>query len=220
MRRAVRIPIVLFLISSLLLASCTPKTLQHKLAIYTANAYTAIGAVTDAVVALEAAGKIKAEASRKAHLLNLKITGAVEIVANRAELGGYKRDDLLVTIGTALTDVRRFIADNVIELDAETRALYEKIAFFLEFTLNSIEAVIAATKEPSIPEAEVKAAATGRGLKAVRAQDTVWTDLVLILQKATIATINQTRLTQAEAFAEGKTLSTALKARLKALAGQ
>ncbi len=218
---ATKFALSFIVVFALLLSACTPKTTIHKVAIYTANAYTAFGALTDAVVRLEEAGKLNHATALKIHKLSQRAVISVDIVRNRAAAGGYKKEEVLAAINSGVEDVKALLLETAIIADANVRQRVNEFAFFLQFTMNSIQAVIAATKEPTVPEAEVKAAATGTNKALKIAQnETVWTDLVLILQKAVIATISQTRLTQADAFTEGEKLSVALRARLDTLLAQ
>lgn len=208
--------IALLAVASIAQTACTPKTTTHKIAIFTAQADAALIGFTDAVDLLHRNGKI--QDAKGIYNLNLRVAIALDTIRNRAETGFNKKEALEI-IKQVIADVRAAEAAGLIGLTGNQRQKFQEVTFFAIFTLESIQAVIAATKEPPPPPAsQVTAAASGRA-GARQADDTAWTELVLILQKAVLTGIGQSRMTQEEAFADGKRLSAELQASLRARIG-
>lgn len=207
--------LIAILIVSFLAAACgqKDKTTTHKLAIYTAQTDTALAAFTDAVAFLNQAGKTTNASAKSIYLINQKAVGAVDLIRDRAETGFDKKEALAI-VRTLLADVRKAETDGLIGLDAKAQRKFQQVTFFAIFTIQSIEAVIAAVKEPELTEGEREAltAAASRS----RGQESDWTQLVLILQQAALRGLNQSRMNQAAAFADGRALSAELKANLAA----
>jgi len=210
MRKSLTLIISLALVLNLaLVTACGPKTPTQKIAVYTANAEAALVAVTDSVDRLNKAGRIKVFAAKNAYQIVDRISSGLIVVRDRAQ-HGYNQADALGIVTATIEDIRKAEADGVIGLSGKEKDQFLKITFFAQFALNSLKAVIAATKEPPLPLPTVAEAATARATRAT--DDTVWTDLVLILQTAVLRGISQSRMTQEEAFADGAALSVELKA--------
>lgn len=210
--------VILALALSLLMAGCggEKKTTQHKLAIFTAQADASLVGFTDATARLADAGRVSPAAAKNIYAINLRVVGAIDILRERAKTGFDKKEALTV-IDNVIEDVRAAEAAGIVGLSGETKARFQQVTFFAQFTLRSIKAVIEAAQPPAVPEAQVKAAVSGRKQAG---DETVWTDLVLILQTAVLRGIAQSRMTADEAFADGAALSAELKTSLNAkLAG-
>lgn len=193
------------------LAGCGNKTTTHKLAIYTAQADAALVAITDAVAKLDDAGRLSPAAAKQVYVINLRVVSAIDAIRSRAKAGFDKRTTLLI-IADAIKDIRAAEA-SVIGLTGDAKRRFDEITFFAIFTLESIQAVIEAVKEPVIPESRM---AEVRRVLSAREDGSVWTDLVLILQTAILRGISQSRMTQDVAFADGEQLSRDLRASLEA----
>lgn len=212
----IRAALLLALTIPLMAASCGNRTTTHKIAIFTAQADAALIGFTDAVDLLQRNGKIKDP--KGIYNLNLRSAIALETVRNRAE-SGFNKKEALEIIKQVIADARAAEAAGLIGLTGTQKQKFQEVTFFAIFTLESIQAVIAATKEPDPPTTgQVASAASGRA-GARQAEDTVWTDLVLILQKSVLTGIGQSRMTQVEAFADGRRLSAELQASLRAKIG-
>lgn len=214
--RRFRSRITLFLLVAALvlpLGACGNKTASHKLAIYTAQANAAFLAVTDAIAVLQGTGRLSPLAAKQVYVINLRILSAIDQIRSRAQVG-FDKATTLAIVRQALADLRQAEA-SVIGLQGEAKKRFDEIAFFAIFTLQSIEAILEAVKEPVI---EGERLARVRQLAAARqvADGTVWTDLVLILQIAVLRGISQSRMDQSAAFADGAVLSRELRASLEA----
>ena len=185
------------------------KTTQHKLAIYTANGDAGFEALVKVVGVLQDAGKISTARAKSLYLIANKAVGANSVLRGRAE-AGFNKQQALVIINDLISDLNKLEQEAVIELDPNGQKRFREITFFVSFTLKSIQAVIEASKEPTLPEAEIKSAMARPNIVAVN--ETIWTDVVLILQEAVLKSISQTRLDQAGALAEGKTLNNSTRA--------
>ena len=199
------------------LAGCfKDKTTTHKLAIFTGQADAALVAFSDAVHLFQTNNRLAPETAKSIYNLNLRIAIAVDVIRNRAEQG-FKKAEALEIIKQTLVDARAAEQQGLIGLTGDARKKFQEITFFAIFTLESIEAVIAATKEPAPPATvEIASAARGRTRAIQQGEDTVWTDLVLILQKAVLKGLEFSRFDQATAFSAGRTLNTELQNVLRA----
>lgn len=215
MSRSRHFVLVIMVCAAMLFQACAPKTIQHKLAIYTANVYTAVSAITQAIAVLSAAGRISPARAKAVYLIEQKVVSSLDILRDRAEKGFEKRSALLI-LGEVLDDIKHLELEAVIELDPANVKKFREYIFFVQFTIISIQAVIDATRHVSVPTEEIERTMGVR----VRVQDElVWIDLVLILQKAITTGLAQTRLDQAAAFTEGKTLSLKVRNDLTRLLG-
>lgn len=209
----------LLLVLPLVLVGCgEKKTTAHNLAIYTAQADAALVAFTDSTARLVAGGKLSAETAKNIYTINLRAAGAIDIVRERAKTGFDKKDTLAI-VDNLISDVRAAEASGVVSLTGETKTRFLQVTFFAQFTLRSVKAIVEASKPPDVPAAEARAAVAGRAGVRAQGDETVWTDLVLILQTAVLRGISQSRMTADEAFADGAALSAELKASLSAKLG-
>lgn len=193
----------------------TPKTPKHKLAVYTADADAALIAVTEAAETLNGAGRLKAPAAKKLYQANLRVAAAVDILRDRAKTGFDKKEALAI-IKQTVTDIREAEEAGVVTLDGKTRTQFLQITFWLQFTATSIQAVIEATKEPPLKQQDAEAASFTLNTSAREGDETVWSDLVLIAQRALLRGIEHSRMAEPDAFAAGEELSRQLKDNLKA----
>lgn len=208
--------IIALALSPLTLSGCgKDKTAQNKLAIFTAQADAALIAFSDTVAVLQAAGKTQTATAKNIYAINLRAAKSIAILRDRAE-AGFQKAEALTIINEVIADVRKAESDGVVNLTGKNRETFLKVTFFAQFTLASIKAVIEATKEPTVPTEEVKAAAAGRAGVRAQGDETVWTDIVLILQNAVLRGISLSRLSAADAFSEGRMLSGELIASLNA----
>ena len=200
----------LLVLSTLASTACTPKSATQKLAQYTAQSTAALVALTDATAALAAAGKTSAAGAKNIYQVVSKMNGSIDVIRDRAEKGFNKKEALTIIDGL-LADLKAAQAAGVINLSGDQLAKFNEIIFFAQFTIKSVQAVIEAVKEPPVPAEQVRAAL---GRRSVAGQDTVWTDLVLIIQTAVLRGYSQSRMSAFDAFADGRALSAELKASL------
>lgn len=185
------------------------KTTQHKLAIYTANGDAGFEALVKVVGILQDSGKISTARAKSLYLIANKAVTSNGVLRGRAETG-FNKQQALAIINDLITDLNKLEEEAVIELDPNGQKRFREITFFVSFTLKSVQAVIEASKEPTIPEAEIKSIMARPNVVAIN--ETIWTDIVLVLQEAILKSISQTRLDQASAFAAGKTLNDSTRA--------
>lgn len=212
-RKLISSALVAILLTSTLAASCGSRTTTHKLAIYTAQADAALLAVVNSLITLNEAGRLNANATKSALTFADKVNGAVATLRSRAEKG-FDKKEALVIVQNLLDDLSQLEQSGVIGLPANQSAKFREVIFYARFTLNSIQAIIQAVKEPAPPtEGQVFAAARGRGAIA---DDPTFTAIVLHLQTAVLRGLAQSRMTQEEAFADGKVLSAETKTKIAA----
>lgn len=205
--RLVRIALVAVLaITPLASTACREKTPTEKLAIFTAQSATALDAFSHAVEALEAAGKMSPASAKSIYGLNLKVNTALDTIRSRAQTG-FDKAEALTIIDNILSDLRKAEADGVVTLSGRDKEIFLKVTFFVQFSVRSIQAIVQAAQPPAVPASEL---AYAKSLQ--KDESTVWTDLVLILQNAVIRGIVQSRMSAADAFADGAATSAALRA--------
>ena len=205
--RLVRLVLIAVLaITPLASTACREKTPTEKLAIFTAQSATALDAFSHAVEALEAAGKMQPASAKSIYGLNLKVNTALDTIRSRAQTG-FDKAEALTIIDNILSDLRKAEADGVVTLSGRDKEIFLKVTFFVQFSARSIQAIVQAAQPPAVPASEL---AYAKSLQ--KDESTVWTDLVLILQGAVIKGIVQSRMTAADAFADGAATSAALRA--------
>lgn len=202
--------VALLILSTLASTACTPKSTTQKLAQYTAQSTAALVALTDVTATLAAAGRTSAAGAKSVYQLVSKMNGAVDVIRDRAEKGFNKQEALTIITGL-LDDLKAAQAAGVINLSGDNLAKFNEVIFFAQFTIKSVQAIIQAVKEPPVPAEQVRMAL---GRRAAAAQDTTWTELVLIIQTAVLRGLTQSRMSAFDAFADGRALSAELKASL------
>ena len=219
MKKAFRVTALLAIVAFTTMAvSCpnsAPKTVKHKLAIYTADGDTALTAITDAVGTLQGAGKLTPAAAKNVYQINLRVALAIDVLRGRAKTG-YNKAEALTIIKQTIDDIRAAEAAGVVNLEGKARTQFLQITFWAQFTATSIQAVIEATKEPSPTPTDTADASFTIAAQPRAEEETVWSDLVLIAQQALIEGIQHSRLNEADAFAAGDSLSAKLKDSLNA----
>ncbi len=194
------------------------RTTTNKLAIFTAQVDAGLLAVTDATELLNSVGKLSPAATKGVYELDLKVLEANDLVRSRAK-SGFDKQALLVILDNLLDDAKKLEASGVLGLSDREAQRFLDITNFTQFGIRSLQAVIKAVKPPVI-SAEQKARVSGvlsaRKKAGAAVDSSVATDLVLILQSAILRSIDQSRMTADEAFADGLAISGPLRDRLKA----
>jgi len=207
-----------FLIITLLfgsLAGCSKKQTgesdsdfaKRQRAIYTAQAARSIEGWSDVVDVLERGGKLSATAANTHYAVNDRVLSGLDVVADRLQAG---------LTGDALTKVKELIADvgklqdvGAIGItDPEAIAKFNSVLFTIQFTLESIRAIIEAKTEPEIP-AETKALlAESRGYRQKGRALTWYEEVILTVQTVATDLFAISRLTTADsAWAKYKEVS-------------
>lgn len=206
--------LLLVLVPVSMAAKCNDgRTTKHKLAVYTAQADASLVALTDSVDFLHKSGKTKPATAKTVYQINQKAAQAVDLIRDRSETG-FEKKEALAVVKTLLEDVRKAEAEGLVGLKPDAQKKFRETTFFAIFTIQSIEAVIQAVKEPELPkEVNIDVGSVSFSAQAGEAE---WTELVLILQTAVIRGLSQSRMDQAAAYADGRALSEELKASLAA----
>ena len=214
-RKFISLALIATILLSSLAASCgKDRSTTHKLAVYTAQADAALLATVNSLITLNEAGRLNATAAKSALQFADKVNSAVNTLRGRAETG-FDKKEALVIVQNLLADLSSLEQQGVLGLNASQSAKFREVIFYARFTLNSVQAIIQAVKEPAPPApAEIAAAARGRG--AVAVDDPTFTAIVLHLQTAVLRGLAQSRMTQAEAFADGRALNGETKAKIAA----
>lgn len=210
--------LLLIPVLSLAFAGCDKADTKTKLARYTAQADTANAAVAKVVELLHGAGRIAAPEAKEIYEVELRVLEAGDLVRDRAS-SGFDKPTMLAVLRTLLEDVRK--ADGrVTGVQGQENVGFRETINTLIFTITSLEAVIAALKEPALTpdqDARVQAILAYKPAAASRAGGSALaSDITLVSQKAFIRIIDQSRMDAAAAFADGKLASAALREDLKA----
>lgn len=133
-------------------------------AIYVAQSTLGLNGWSDAVEVLGNGGALSPEARRVQYQLNEQITTGLDVVRNR--LRNPVTGDALAKLKGVLLDIREAQQREVVKIgNAETRAQLDAIFEISLFALESLQAVIEESKEPTRAEQEEKAAALQRKVK-------------------------------------------------------
>lgn len=181
------------------------KTTVHKIATYTGNVDAGVLAFVESTKVLRDAGRLSDSVTSANYNLAYKVTNANDIIRDRARTGWSKQDALTV-LDELIADINRAENDSVIKLDQQASASFKKVTFFLQFSLRSLRAIVDAAKEPTIPAEELKAVQSQAQKIAQSGDESVWTDIVLILQDAILRGISQSRMDVDSVFADGEAL--------------
>jgi hypothetical protein len=196
------------------------KTTQNKIAIYTAQVDSGLVAVADAVNLLHSAGRLSSAASKSVYDLDLKILEADDLIRERAKTG-FDKASALVIIDNLIDDAKKIEEAGVLNLNDADKARFQEVAGLLQFSLRSLQAIIKAIKPPALTTDEKIRASHVLAVRRDMAPSTLATQLILIVQEAIIKSLDQSRMTTEEAFADGdrvtESLRETIKARLAAL---
>ncbi len=176
-----------------------------KPAIYSAQSAAALAGVQDVLIILNDAGIVK---DKRVFAQHDKITTGMEVLYARIQSNGYDRKNAVNAIQQVLSDVETFQRDVSVVSDPNAKAKLIQIFFTLQFTLNSVKAVIEATQEPD-PNAVI--ATRTRFLETVQAP--WWNGVILIAQETAIRMIAQTRMTREQAWGDTAAIIAAIHAK-------
>lgn len=186
--------VLLGLIAGGSLACARGRSASDKPAIYSAQSAAALNGVQDALVVLYDAGVVKNKAVFASHD---RVTSGLEVFYARVQAGGYKQADTIAALNQVIEDAKRFQNDVGVISDQGAKVKVEQIFFTLQFTLNSIKAVIEAGREPAPSEVQTLAA-------RVRAPVTGawWNEVILVVQNTALRMVSQSRMTPQQAWAD------------------
>ena len=165
-----------------------------KPAVYSAQSAAALAGVQDVLIVLYDNQVIKEKSIFAKHD---KVTTGLEVFYARIQANGYDKKNALTAIQQVIADVESFQNDVAVVSDPNTKAKLQQVFFTLQFTLNSIKAVIEATKEPD-PSAVI--ATRDRLLQATPYP--WWNSVILIAQETALRMIAQSRMTKEQAWAD------------------
>lgn len=168
------------------------KNPEAKPAVYSAQSAAALDGVQDTLIVLYDTGIVKDKAIFAKHD---RITTGMEVVYARIQAKGYNRADAIGAISQVIADVKALDQDVNLIGDAQAKVKLHQILFTLQFGLNSVKAVIEASKEPDPSEAIQTTA-------RLRAPVTApwWNDVILIVQNTAIKMLSQSRMTSEQAW--------------------
>lgn len=200
---AARVFTIMFLATVLPLvamqAGCS-KVPGAKKAVYSAQTVAALDGLQDVIIVLDDA-KVIGQSPKGFYSTHDQIAKSLEVLFARIQAGGYKKGDAIAAVEQILADVEKFEKDLDLIKDANAQGKLDNTIFALRFGLNSLKAVIAASKEPS-PEELNQAVAKLRA--PVRSP--WWNDVILVVQNTFIRTFQQSRMTESEAWADAASI--------------
>lgn len=199
--------------------ACGGKTTKEKLAFFTANTDAGVMAFVEATKRLKDGNRLSGAAEARNYAVAQKVTDSIDIIRDRARTGWSKQDALTV-IDDLISDINRAETESIINLDAKSSESFKKVTFFTQFSLRSLKAIIEASKEPTVPAEELNRALKDAQTARPRANETIWTDIVLILQDAILRGISQSRMSVDEAFADGEALHALITEKIAAYTGK
>lgn len=165
-----------------------------KPAVYSAQSAAALAGVQDVLIILNDANVIKDKAIFAKHD---KITTGMEVFYARVQANGYDKKDAIKAIQQVLADVEILQNDLTLVQDANARVKLAQVFFTLQFTLNSVKAVIEASKEPDPSDV---IASRDKFLQTVPAP--WWNGVVLAVQETALRMIAQSRMNREQAWAD------------------
>lgn len=165
-----------------------------KPAVYSAQSASALNGVQDTLIVLYNAGVIKDKTIFAKHD---RITTGLEVFYARIQSKGYDKKDAINAINQVIADVQALDKDIDLVKDPAAKAKLNQILFTLQFGLNSVKAVIEATKEP---DASSVVSTTAKLRSPVQAP--WWNDVILIVQNTAIKMLSQSRMNSEQAWAD------------------
>lgn len=186
--------IALLAIASGHLACATGRPVGDKAAIYSAQSAAVLNGVQDTLIVLSDAEIVKNKAIFGAHD---KIASGLEVFYARVQAGGYGQTDTLAALNQVINDAKEFQNSVEVISDPAAKVKLDQVFFTLQFTLNSIKAVIEARQEP--PASDAQAAAT-----KLRAPITAawWNEVILVVQNTALRMVAQSRMAAPQAWAD------------------
>lgn len=173
-----------------------------KPAVYSAQSAAALAGVQDVLLILHDAGVVK---DKKVFAQHDKITTGMEVFYARVQANGYDKKDAIKAIQQVLSDVEIFQDDLALVQDQNARVKLAQVFFTLQFTLNSVKAVIEASKEPD-PNDVI--ATRDKLLQTVPVP--WWNNVVLVVQETALRMIAQSRMNREQAWADTAALVAAI----------
>ena len=171
-----------------------------KKAVYSAQTVAALDGLQDVIIILDDA-KVIGQSPKGFYATHDKIATSLEVLFARIQAGGYKKGDAIAAVEQILGDVEKFEKDLDLIKDANAQAKLDNTIFALRFGLNSLKAVIAASKEPSPEELNHAVAKLRAPVRAAW-----WNDVILVVQNTFIRTFQQSRMNSEEAWADAATI--------------
>lgn len=165
-----------------------------KPAVYSAQSAAALNGVQDTLIVLYNAGVIKDKTIFSKHD---RITTGLEVFYARIQANGYNRNDAITAINQVIADVQALDRDIDLLKDPAAKTKLNQILFTLQFGLNSVKAVIEATREPN-PDDALTASARLRS----PVQAPWWNDVILVVQNTALKMLSQSRMNSVQAWAD------------------
>lgn len=167
---------------------------KAKPAVYSAQSAAALNGVQDTLIVLYNAGVIKDKTIFSKHD---RITTGLEVFYARIQSNGYNRNDAITAINQVIADVQALDRDIDLVKDPAAKTKLNQILFTLQFGLNSVKAVIEATKEPNPDEALAVSASLRSPVQAPW-----WNDVILVIQNTALKMLSQSRMNSVQAWAD------------------
>ena len=167
-----------------------------KKAVYSAQTVEAWDGFGDVIEILDRA-KVLQQSPKGFYTTHDQVAKSLEVLFSRIQAGGYAKKDAILAIEQILADVEKFEQELDAIKDPNAQAKLDNVLFTFRFTLNSIRAVIEASKEPNPDELQ---AAASKLRAPVRAG--WWNDVILEVQNSAIEMFRISRMDSAQAWAD------------------
>ncbi len=188
------------------------ETKARKSAVYTAQAFVGIESWSDATEVLANGKQLSAETAMASYKLNERVRKIADQISGNIQAG--KPADALGYIDRGIAEIETAERNGVFTLNnpaAEDR--FYSVLAGVKIGLQSIRAVIEATKEPPIPEE------TKRALAVKQSNTQWWADLVALGERTAIKLWQLSRYDTAPAWAAASSTSAALASKNAARLG-
>lgn len=168
-----------------------------KSAVYSAQTVAALDGLQDVLIVLQDAGVVQVAPAKSFYSTHDQITKSLEVLFARIQAGGYAKKDAILAVQQIIGDVEKFEAQLDLIKDPNAQNKLDQVVFTLKFGLNSLKAILEASKEPNPDElntAVVKLKAPVRS--------NWWPDVILVVQNTFLRTFAQSRMDAPTAWAD------------------
>lgn len=170
---------------------------EAKSAVYSAQTVAALQGTHQVLFVLQDAGVVQAGPAKSFYSTHDQIAKSLEVLFARIQAGGYAKKDAILAVEQIIGDVEKFEAQLDLVKDPNAQGKLDQVLFTLKFGLNSLKAIIEASKEPNPEELN---GAIAKLKSPVRAN--WWPDVILVVQNTFLRTFAQSRMDAPTAWAD------------------
>lgn len=166
-------------------------------AVYSAQTAAAWQGVQGVVVILDDNDVVEPGAF---YLTHGRVTDGLETLFNRLETGGYEKKDVLVLLDQIAADTGQLEQDLQLVRDPGSKEKLTQVLFSVRFGLNSIRAIVAATKRPD-PAVLASARSSRPTTRALW-----WNDVMTVVTNTFIRTTYQSEMAAPAAWTDARAI--------------